>query len=534
MLSKKTRISEIKGLFAETIEGKESAIKDLKFIVRQYDKGGQNKLGTGYSYLRAMDCFFYMILSKNEFKQYASIIRGKTVNEVKLNIAGYLKGKKPKDTKPELRDSISWDVLHSSFSSLSEEGDLRSFIVKLKEGCFDENSNGEVFWNKDCNTPLNLLLQEEGQKQKEYIICIIEQMCRIPINRYLTLETDPGNDGKNERVSWCRVERQYALFLYDLLLDKKNNRLTSRRAKEGTIRAGLYDRFNDIFGCSLDASFFVIDQVYYEVSVLRDLFDYMEDENKKELDMALLEFGLFGADDKPNVNKLIDIFLTMDRNSNGAKSIKGGTTKLWRSLCNLNNWEYTGISADMPFEKLVLSQRMYFACMMMNATPDIMVEYHYKRDIDIGGEILEANRRCAITLECKLESGVGPYDDYNGSGTINQELIQELIMTFLFGKRKLSWEIKPLEFYHPRRLTDQYEYWRKIYSFCNDILINYDKNGLFNEGIEDGEDRIINMGVREADFKKKENDNGVVFFAEDLTNAVYFNNNKYARPYIEN
>ena len=125
----------------------------------------------------------------------------------------------------------------------------------IEKGCFDEEE-GKIVWKHSYSIPHNKGLQQNNIKQKEYIQEIIKQIYSIPVERYLACEMKPSGDGKKDKTSWCREERQYALFLYNILLDKKNGRLAKRSKgnDRASIRGKIYDAFKQILGYRLDSS----------------------------------------------------------------------------------------------------------------------------------------------------------------------------------------------------------------------------------------------------------------------------------------
>ena len=82
-------------------------------------------------------------------------------------------------------------------------------------------------------------------------------MSKIQLNEFIN-----GND------SICREERQYALYLYNIL-DKQGSIVIKNNEKKQDYK---------------------IEKVFFEVSFLRDYFERCNDDDKKEFNTSLIHF----------------------------------------------------------------------------------------------------------------------------------------------------------------------------------------------------------------------------------------------------
>ena len=231
----------------------------------------------------------------------------------------------------------------------------------------------------------------------------------------------PSIDGylAENGLSWCREERQIALFFYNVLLDIKNK-------KEGGIPETIRDEICSVFDTDSMRNIEIV-HVFYEAAILRDYYHDLDDIGRKEFNVDLLEYCLTRGSDNDEYKKKL-------REWSGdllTKYYDGEKAKLLNPKGRIKPAELIEMNDNTVKDKEtdITKQRIHFAGMIMNAKPDIMVVY---RDVN-------TKKKYAVTLECKFESKPGYYKDHYGSRTINQELLQEMIMTFLrrkydFGK----------------------------------------------------------------------------------------------------
>ncbi len=481
MIDLKTTKQEISGLFSGDEHQIKEKVKDLVILANQHNKEGTSGLKKGISYLRAMDCFFYMCFDDDIVKQYAFYVRGiekeKGLNSVVRSVKMYLNHDN-KETGISQKDLSC--LRGCGMSLLKNDTTLGEFIEVL-------GKSRKVFFKAKENRQRN-----EGyldRDQKDCIVGIIKQICTPPIDRYLS----------ENGLSWCREERQVALFFYNILLNIKNKR-------HDKIPNEIKQKLLNVFECER-ISDIEIDHVYYEVAILRDYFFYLGKEEKTEFNRKLLRFCFSigtingNADDKDGIDELIEKYCSGDNEK--SLSPKGRSKKPKDFVGEINVWK--NLDKD---SKTTKEQIIYFAGMIMNAKPDIMVVYRNK----------VTKQKCAIALECKFESDPSNYKDYQkpAKQTINQELLQEMIMTFMFGvKEGRSKFDKVLQEYCPSRGKD----WYDIYQFCNYVLNQPNTVGLFNE---ESQYKVVNKGVREIDFKNKGGNNDKYCFpAENLISYGY-------------
>ena len=200
---------------------------------------------------------------------------------------------------------------------------------------------------------------------------------------------------------YCREERQYALFLYNALLNMKNGMSNG------------YEKIKKLFDCEDENKEVKIKEVFYEATLLRD-YHYPKS-NSENFNKRLIRFCMPDMKDE-DIEKIIGLISKTSKepgfpnvgNKNVTSWIKGDCSEL-------------DIYGNDKKEEI--RRRLLFAKCMMQAKPDIMVIYE------------QGGKKRALSIECKHESGNGKYEDLDGRKTIHQELIQEFIMAFLFGKR---------------------------------------------------------------------------------------------------
>lgn len=391
-------MQEIRDLFRKN---EKKQLKDIKILALQYGKAGrgtatdyEGKKVDGISYLRAMDCLFYMLLLKEDIDKYRELIRGKS--SILLSIAGFINNK----NYTKGIESIEYNYI---FDATMELGEIIEILAKIKDKLVNKEEVSEEEQKiRTFSIDRDILL---GVIQIDYIIKIINQLSAPVLERYLVADN----------YSWCREERQIALFLYNILLMKKNNYyeiiegLNNKKNEE--INEGLKEIFED------DFKNIVIHEVYYEAAILRDYFHSLNEDVDRAADfnVSLLEF-LLGEDEKANISSIIDKYFEGDKGKKTAKSLTGATSALYKIICSNQIW---GIEENdlkyqediIDYEKIIKLQKVYFATMIMNAKPDILVVYSNNKKND--------KRKRAIVLECKFESNAGMYKDYKNRDTIN-------------------------------------------------------------------------------------------------------------------
>lgn len=261
-------------------------------------------------------------------------------------------------------------------------------------------------------------------------------MCEYDLSLYL---------GGKEPI--CREERQYAAFLYSIFLQAKNDKDNLSSESQNII--------NNCLNISCLKNIEIID-VYFEAAILRDFHNQFRNGFNK---------GLF---------KFADIDNDINSLKENARSIMYehnlGETTAVKTINNLDNQE-------IKRKALLLSK-------MMNAKPDLLVIYS------------DGKKIYARILECKYKSNAGKYKDDEGSETINQELVQECILAFLFRSRfksEKSAESHIMEKYLPHKnQSPQQEKWKVRYLDLfkkmltnKDLLFKYSDKTIKNNGVKE-------------------------------------------------
>lgn len=219
---------------------------------------------------------------------------------------------------------------------------------------------------------------------------------------------------------YCKEERQFAVFLYNVFLEKK------RRKKE------VDKNIDNIVKYCLDVGEeeykrLVITDVYFEATLMRDYFaNCKSPEEKIAFNEELLKFCLGEEDSGKVISKLKKDCLTRNL---GQKEAKNSIKNLYPDLENkLKSAIVKSKTVDdlSLFKEIREKSCLDIASMMMNATPDILVLYQ------IAGEKIYY----AKALECKYKSYEGPYKDVAGAKYAMQLFLQECIMGFCFGNGK--------------------------------------------------------------------------------------------------
>lgn len=222
---------------------------------------------------------------------------------------------------------------------------------------------------------------------------------------------------------YCREERQFAALLYSVFLKKREKgKMPADQKTEEIVKACLGS--NDI----------IIEDVYFEVTLMRDFFV----RNKGDFNQKLLDFVLGGEealkedgiplktkDDTPYnlggraAKKEIREIMEGEMAQKGAEM---NQTFSRRRLQVIQNHKIKNIVDNE--DQLKRRLRLDIAGMMMNAIPDILVKYKYN----------ETDEESYVkALECKYESKEGAYTAA-GVTCKMQFFIQDCIMCFLFGQ----------------------------------------------------------------------------------------------------
>lgn len=223
----------------------------------------------------------------------------------------------------------------------------------------------------------------------------------------------------------CREERQFAAMLFSIFLEEK-------RKKNGTVHSIVKKCLNlqDI------TAPVKIKEVYFETTLMRDFFE----NDREDFNRKLLKYCLRGLENDEN-NALIerlmnDLKVTLKgKRSKGRKESRhlgqSETRKLIKEKYPIHETIKKEIETGNPSEEYIkkLKERICLdiAGMMMNATPDLLIEY------TVGNS---PNTKHVKALECKYLSKEGTYKDVAGVKYKMQFFIQNCIMQFCFGDSK--------------------------------------------------------------------------------------------------
>jgi hypothetical protein len=227
----------------------------------------------------------------------------------------------------------------------------------------------------------------------------------------------------SDEYSICREERQYALYLYNIL--KKYG--GKNRPKDA-------EDLNKIFSICKIPKEAIIENVFYEATFMRDIFERdrrirkleyrnkANENNKKynaevECERAIFskKYVISECDDKSNVKyesfnqKLLQYLGICEENAKKASDKNIGHNKFDKI--------FRGKLSQSSYKK-----EMTMAQYMMNSKPDIAVIYRLKNEKDF----------YLLFLECKFES----YEDtqHIGEEKVSQSYIQYKIADFIFKK----------------------------------------------------------------------------------------------------
>lgn len=220
-----------------------------------------------------------------------------------------------------------------------------------------------------------------------------------------------------DKFSICREERQYAVFLYNVLC-KYND--TKKRTEQ--------DITNIFKSCKIP-SCASIDYVFYEATFMRDFFErnrrFMSS-SKEELNKKLLQATFSQAKYEVMPSESFNIKLIQyvygqkyNKDKNIVKYL-GKEQNLGHNTIEFKKLRING--KEVPDnEKDWLKYRVKW---MMNAKPDIAVIYH----------IRENAQKFLLLIECKFGSGESSYSykDKNGNTErMSQRKVQYSIAEFL-------------------------------------------------------------------------------------------------------
>lgn len=205
--------------------------------------------------------------------------------------------------------------------------------------------------------------------------------------------------------SICREERQYALFLYNILLKYKK----SETRKSDTIK--------EIFNACQIPENAEIEQVFYEATFMRDFFERnrritLGENNEKKLLQKTFSPNQCKTRDEDSFNsKLIQYVHKKESGSDEPIPYLGG--------------EYNLGHNEIDCDDLSDKEKYIIRC-MMNAKPDIAVIYN------------EDGIRNLLFLECKFESGEDSYNSGEKQTKIQWKIAEFLCEYYLLEQLKVS------------------------------------------------------------------------------------------------
>lgn len=308
----------------------------------------------------------------------------------------------------------------------------------------------------------------------------------------------------SDKNSICREERQYALYLYNILykyhIDKKSNAVIEK-----------------IFGEELkEGGELEIDEVFYEATFMRDLFEYnrrlhflKKPKEKNEIYMGKKP----DIDEYKNIEKRIN-FENGNKEDKYNKQAVSFNYRLFHYLSEGNKcgdeqkqeykYGYTQENVDIAWDQLELLEKEYHLGQytgfvdkneskadgvysiiedmksMMNAKPDIAVIYH------------KEGKKYLLFLECKFESG-----ESKDRGR-DQTNIQYMIADFLCSSyieingMQFGCEVSPLMRKKSKSL--KVEFYRYDSEILND---NQDSDEDNNGDIKISIEYLINSNINE-------------------------------------
>lgn len=285
---------------------------------------------------------------------------------------------------------------------------------------------------------------------------------------YINEETLKEYLGKTEENKiLCNEERQFALFLYNVFLEKKRRPGNNRNNNIANIVNKC------LFGSESPNRKFEIQDIYFEATLMRDYFK--QNANKEEFNKKLLLFCL-GGDKSAVVNDLLEKLGDKKNHNLGQRTVKKAVNTLYNDV----------------LDKLKIEEkaRIDLARMMMNATPDILVVY---KDSENGNLHVQA-------LECKYKSSEGRYTDVAGVSVQMQFYVQECIMSFLFGKNELFGRNESSIENRLPIFPEKSSKW-KGYEYLGENIYKKVYKDIISQKRETKENKIINHGVTVIQFK---------------------------------
>lgn len=273
---------------------------------------------------------------------------------------------------------------------------------------------------------------------------------------------------------YCREERQFAVFLYNIFLEEKNN--------TNAVTNPLINYCLDISSSQTAR----IKEAYFEATLMRDYFE----RDRSYFNRDILEFCLgwlcYGSN---IINEMLNKLAIKDINNPDKTSRNLGQQKAKKIIME----KYPGYpgklamaikSGETDYEtRQEAREKACFdiAGMMMNAVPDILVIYQ-----------LQNGSICAKALECKYLSGEGTYLDIAGANCKMQLFIQECIMHFCFGKSIKSTKRHIPKFPRGSQIWSNEKLWENI---CLNVY-----EGILNQNWKSQD--ILNAGVEKIQFIK--------------------------------
>lgn len=228
----------------------------------------------------------------------------------------------------------------------------------------------------------------------------------------------------SDKYSICREERQYVLFLYNVL----------RYYSTPKSREGKMDVQKIFTACGLDEEVVVVEHVFYEATFMRDFFE----RNRR----------LRYSSEEDWESKLLNKEFTPNNENSEIESFNKELIQfVYKKMCEERKIEAGELEIDSPeidrnlgqnmkeFEKIKIGKGelderdiewiKYRVKWMMNAQPDIVVVYH-KRE--------EKTRKYLLFIECKFLSDESSYPFYLGNikeENVKQRQVQWMIAKFL-------------------------------------------------------------------------------------------------------
>lgn len=280
---------------------------------------------------------------------------------------------------------------------------------------------------------------------------------------------------------YCREERQFAVFLYNIFLEKQKLKEDADENINQIVKYCL--NIDEVADKDL-----IIKDAYFEGTLMRDYFDKEKDKN--QFNSGLLEFCLGWQSDNQNANLIKDLMnnTKLSYRNLGQNKAKKIIDAKYPTSNELGEKIKNGKEKEIDIQKAKEKACLNIASMMMNATPDILIIY----ELD--------GKEYAKALECKYCSGEGTYKDVAGAEYKMQLFIQDCIMHFCFGNCDTNKHI-PRPSFKRGVWKDKGDLWTEI---CGTVY-----NGILNQNSEPQDSKpqgIINKGVELIRFTKTKNE----------------------------